>query len=165
MQFAYGSTRFVILTERYAFKIARFRPLRPFVRLVELLLKKQVKVNLEKHHSNHFLAAIKYLGAGLVANRTEYRLYKKHGNKFLVPTLYSFCWIVNIQNRGEAISESEAKSHYLWNFFNGMTTSLAADIQQKKQYCLLDGNACLADYGIDGLEPIIASYNEMVLVK
>ena len=165
MEFAYGATRWVILTERYAIKIARFRPVRPFVKLFESLLQKQVKENLEKHHSNHFLAVIKYLVAGMVANRTEYRLYKKHGSDLLAPTLYSFCWIVNIQRRGEVATESDIKAHYFWKFFSGMTTLLAADMLQQKQYCLIDGKVHLADYGIEGLEPIIANYNEMALTK
>lgn len=165
MHFTYGCTRWVILTNRYAVKIARFRPIRPFIRLWELLQEKQVRKNLEKHHSNPLLGAVKYLAAGIVANRREYLLYKKHGNDLLAPTLFTICWLVNIQQRGEPIRDNEVRSHYLWSLFEGEVTTLATDILQRKQFCLIDGQVRLADYGIDGLEPVIVKYNAAILNK
>ena len=76
MRFAYGATRWVILTERYAIKIARFRPIRPLVRLLQLLRKGTVRQELNKYDPNPVRGGLKYLIAGVIANLTEYRLYK-----------------------------------------------------------------------------------------
>lgn len=158
LDFACGSTRCVILVGQYAIKIARFRPLRPFIKLFESIQKKQVRGNLEKHHRNPLLAVIKYLLAGIVANRTEYRLYKKYKSELLVPTVFTIFWLVNIQRRGEPVADEKVKSHYLWNLFKEMETPVALDILQAKQFCFMGGCVRLADYGIDGLEFAIAGY-------
>jgi hypothetical protein len=155
MRVTYGATRWVILTIRYAIKIARFRPLRPFIRLFELLRTGGVEANLRKHDENLIKAALKYLFAGVRANRNEYRLYKKYGDEMLVPTLFTIGWLVNIQERGEPASEEEMKHHRLWPLLRGLDTPLSQDILQTKQFVVIGTRVCLADYGNVLLEPVL----------
>ena len=157
MRLTYGCTRWVILTNRYAIKIARFRPFRPFIRLVTLLRSGGVERNLKKHDENLVKAVLKYLGAGIVANRMEYRLYKKYGDELLVPTLLTIGWLINIQKRGEPSSEEDMRHHRLWPLLQGMETPLAEDILQPKQFCMIGTKVCLADYGNALLEPVLAA--------
>jgi len=160
MRFAYGATRWVILTNRYAIKIARLRPIRPFIRLSQLLKTGRVIETLEKHDANLMKAVLKYLGAGLRANRTEYRLYKKYGvHNDLAPTLFSICWIINVQLRGEPCGENEVRQHSLWQILGGASfVEAAADLRQPKQFCMIRTQVCLADYGLEILEPVLAAY-------
>ncbi len=160
MQFAYGATRWVILTKRYAIKIARFRPVRPFIRLFQLLKEGGVIQTLEKHDANLLKAVLKYLGAGLRANRIEYRLYKKYGasNDLLVPTLFSIGWLINVQLRGEPCGEREVQQHSLWKILGGVSfVEAAADLRQPKQFCRIGTRVYLADYGLEILEPVLAA--------
>ncbi|MDP1689940.1 MAG: hypothetical protein Q8L52_01930 [bacterium] len=158
MRLTYGCTRWVILTDRYAIKIARFRPFRPFIRLFELLQKGGVEQNLKKHDENPVKAVLKYICAGVRANRMEYRLYKKYGDEMLVPTLLTIGWLINIQKRGEPSSEEDMQRHRLWSLLQGMGTPLAEDILQAKQFCMIGTRVCLADYGNVLLEPVLAAY-------
>ena len=153
MRFAYGCTRWVILTNRYAIKFARFRPIRPFVQLFKLLLKKEVVKSLGKYDANPIRGGLKYLLAGIVANRAEYRIYKRYPSDLLVPTLVSIYGLVNIQRRGEPAAEEEVRSHYLWHLLKN--TSIVEDLPYK-QFCKIDSRVCLADYGRDYLETILA---------
>lgn len=161
MQFAYGATRWVILTERYAIKIARFRPVRPFVRLLQLLREGGVIQTLEKHDANLCKAVLKYVGAGPRANRTEYRLYKKYGAyNDLAPTLFTVFWIINVQLRGEPSKEEDVRRHPLWQILgNTPFVEAAADLRQPKQFCIIGSKVCLADYGMEILEPVLAAYS------
>ncbi len=154
MQFMYGCTRWVILTKNYAVKIARFRPIRPFIRLFYLLKRGEAVEKLEQHDPNLIKAVLKYIGSGILANRNERRLYEKYNDKFLVPTLFTFFWLVNIQRRGEPSGEKEMHCHYLWDILKGTSTPLTEDILQPKQFCVIDGITYLADYGNKDLEGV-----------
>jgi len=160
--FKYGATRWVVLTKRYAIKIARVRPIRPFIRLLQLLQEGGVMENLEKHDSNLIKSVLKYLGAGLRANRIEYRFYKKYGlHNDLVPTLFSFCWIINVQQRGEPCGEKEVHKHPLWQILgNPLFVEAAADLGQPKQFCVINSRIYLADYGQEILESVLAAYGK-----
>lgn len=155
MRFAYGATRWVIFTDQYAIKIARFRPIRPFIRLVDAMLKSEVKQGLRKHHTNPILATIKYLLAGVVANRNEYRLYRRHPSRQLAPTLFTIGYAVNIQIRGEPATQADVHLSKLFSLLRD--TEFAADVLQAKQFCLINGKTCLADYGTDGLEETLTN--------
>ncbi len=123
MRFAHGATRWVVLTRRYAIKIARFRIVRR--------------------------AGLRSLAWGIWANRAEYRLYKQHGSSLLAPTLLTIGWIINVQRRGEQAKEEDLQKHYFWNILKG--TPLGNEVLRAEQFCIIDTQVCLADYGGNNL--------------
>ena len=156
MRFAYGATRWVILTERYAIKIARFRPIRPLVRLLQLLRKGTVRQELNKYDPNPVRGGLKYLIAGVIANLTEYRLYSQYYESgLLAPTLFTIGGLVNVQLRGEPAEIKDVRQHYLWKVLRG--TALA-DTLLPRQFCLISSTVLLADSGERKLEDALAGY-------
>lgn len=157
MKFAYGCTRWVFLTERYAIKVARFRIIRSFLRLFSLTKKRKTVKTLERYDSNLVKAALKYVGGGILANRSEYRLYKKHGDEFLAPTLFSIFWIINIQERGEQSIEKDMRRHRLWDVLGGENaTSPHKVVLHPRQFCVIKGKTFLADYGDEALDSVLS---------
>lgn len=150
MRFEYGHTRFVFLVGPYAIKVARIRPLRPFIRLFQVFKTGNVEEELKKYDKKATRGGIKYLLAGVVANRTEYRLYKKFQSEHLAPTLYMFLWgAVNVQMRGSRLRGTKklaVKQHPLWVEGN----------RSLKEFCLIGDKVCLADYGRAPLESVLS---------
>ncbi len=159
MQFMYGCTRWVFLTKSYAVKIARFRPIKPFIRFLYLFKKGEVIEKFEQHDSNLtnlIKAVLKYVCVGILANRNEHRLYKKYGSELLVPTLFTIFWLVNVQRRGEPSGEKEMHRHRLWYIVERERDVLfAEDILHPKQFCVIGGITYLADYGNEVLESFL----------
>jgi len=154
MKFAYGCTRWVFLTKRYAIKVARFRIIRPFIRLVSLVKKHEATETLELYDASLIKAVLKYVGAGILANRNERRLYKKYGGEFLAPTLFTFLWLINIQVRGEPSKEEDVRRHRLWHVLKG-NVAFPKGILHPRQFCVIKESPLLADYGDETLEPIL----------
>lgn len=157
MQFTCGGTRWVILTDKYAFKIARFRPFGQFVRFLDAMRKRELAKSLSKHDANVIWAALKYLLAGMVANRNEHRLYRSHPCDLLAPTLTTIFWLVNIQVRGQPVTETDISQTYL---FAVLQDTPSAGVLQDTQFCRINGHVCLADYGGEGIEPVIVAYEQ-----
>ncbi len=156
MKFTWGKTRWVFLTQNYAIKVARFRPIRPFVRLFQIVRTGEgIKENIEKHDNIFVRGVIKYLLAGVVANRVEYRLYRKYGNGDLfVPTISSlFGGLINVQKRGFGIKPGDANKFPLQKIL--LNHSLAKEILEERQLCEFEGKICLADYGKEEIEAIL----------
>jgi len=152
MRFTYGCTRWVILTDKYAIKIARIRPLRPFVRLFIGVKEENVgKVLKQRYKRNFLFSGLKYifyiLFGGFVANYIEYKIYKNNPNKYnLVPTIFTFFFIFNIQIKGEPLKKSaDIKKHRLWSFVKFLPKE--TDLFLPKQFCLINNKPYLADYG------------------
>jgi len=156
MQFAYGCTRWVFLTKNYAVKIARFRPIQPFVRFLHFFKKGEVMEKLERHDSNLIKAVLRYFGAGILANRNERRLYKKYGGELLAPTLFTIFWLGNVQRRGEPSGEKEMRCHRLWYILEKKGVDpFFKRILHPRQFCVIGGIILLADYGDETLESIL----------
>lgn len=87
---------------------------------------------------------------GIRANRNEYRLWQEFPRRFLIPTLYSFGWLINIQERGESINQEELDaSHPFQGLLEDMPSNLIADMTRATNFCRYQGRICLADYGSD----------------
>ena len=156
MRFEYGCTRFVILTDRYAFKIARVQPLRPFVRIAQHLFGKKISPELLTYNKAMARGCVRFLIPGIIANREECRNYKKCGkNDILVPTIFSFFWLVNIQLAGKPATQEEVNKNPL---YRGQGSDPAFDIDSVYQYCVIEGKTLLADYGQEGLLPVLMQY-------
>lgn len=151
--FTYGTTRWVLLIGPYAIKVARFRPLRPFIKLFTALQKQEVRQSLHKHDKSMIRAALKYLFAGIYANRIEHHLYRKYKSDHLIPTLFTICWIVNVQVRGDPITDVDVGTP----LFKKMRVGPNDDLMDPRQWCSLKGTMKLVDYGRSDLEPALAS--------
>jgi len=157
MAFKYGAVRWVFLIGPYAIKVARIRPLHPFIRLYQHFRAGVVRKELAKFDSMPARAGLKYLLGGILANLAEYRLYRRFGNQRLIPTLFTFFGLVNIQVRGEPVPKErlwEMQVHPMWCMTHGI---VSMDIRKPEQFCLLNGVVCLADYGRYDLEPFLAT--------
>jgi len=171
MRFAQGATRWVILTDRYAIKIAQFHPLQTIIRFIQHVRAKEVGQRVIAYAANPLPGVMKYVFAGMtiamagmIANRTEHRLYKKYGddNFRIAPTIFSFFWLVNVQLRGAPVNEEELPGHPLWCMFQD--NDRLADCRSACQYCRLGGKIHLADYGRPDLEPVFLSYQKRLLL-
>lgn len=156
MRFAYGATRFVIITERYAIKIARIRLLRPLTRIVRHLFGDTIKSSLLTYDRKMAIGCATYLIPGIVANRAEARLYRKYRSDQLAPTLFTFFWLVNVQRVGTPVSADYVEQS---PFFAALRHDPKfEDVLQPWQYCVIDGRPCLADYGRMDLDPVLAAF-------
>jgi hypothetical protein len=148
MKFAYGSTRWVFLIGPYAFKIARLRPLWWPFRLIQRIFQKAVARRLSRFHGNPGIACAKYLSAGFLANGTERRLWEESRDSRLAPTLFSFLGILNIQPRGEAVSEDSLEEFPFRELARGAKEgSDLYDLTKAKQFARFGDEILLIDYG------------------
>ncbi len=153
MRITHGCTRCVILIGDIAIKIALFRPiacLRSLLRPCD----RTVGERLRQYHSNPAIAASKRIFHGIFANLNEYSLYRQYPNLDLVPTLFSFFGLINIQVRGESIMEAEIKQ---CPFRDIAAQYPYSDLNKSKNFCRINGKIYLADYG--GIE-ILVTFNQ-----
>lgn len=147
MRFAYGATRIVWLVGPYAIKVPRPRPIRPFVRLIQLLRNKQVGAQLRTYDENRALGALKYLLAGLRANRREFRI-SQGGlcSKYrLAPVIKQMAWgLIIVQERGLPLdSKTDLSDHPLWL---EMVAEAKGEDPARKQFALFGTRPLLVDY-------------------
>ena len=148
IQFAWGATRFVILVGAVAIKVARPRPFRALRRLIKYQISGEVRARLLTFAEDPFLAGFSYIFSGILANRNEYRLWQESPRHFLVPTLYSFCWLINVQRRGKPISQEELDSNHPFPaLLVGKPLKFAGDMMKAANFCRYEGRVCLLDYG------------------
>lgn len=162
MDFAKGMTRWVILTNRYAIKIARVRLLFYFLRWLQISTTENGGV--ERRAKNRGLKSfpqliVDALSEGIVANKTEYRLSKMYDNGYLAETLYTFHGLINVQRRGTVLEEAKrhlAESHPAWRVASRRPVEMEqGNICESHQFCTIDGNVCLADYGHPNAESVL----------
>jgi len=149
LQFSWGTTRFVILVGTVAIKFARLRPFRALYRLAKHQMNGEVRVKLVKFDGRPFIGGIKYIFAGIIANRNEYRLWHTSPRYFLMPTLYSFGGgLVNVQELGKSISQEELDvSHPFQEILAGMPPEFVYDMTRSANFCRYKNRTCLVDYG------------------
>lgn len=153
MRFAYGETRFVILTNKYAFKIAIIHPFRPFIRIFRHFFGKKIQSRLLTYDKVMARGCVQFLIPGIIANRTEHKNFKKCGRgDILVPTIFSFFWLINVQLVGEPATQEEVNQHVL---HRALKSDTRFDLWPIHQYCVIKGKTLLADYGQDGLLPFL----------
>lgn len=155
MRIAWGGSRFVVLTENYAFKFARFRPFRALKRLYQTFAKREVGTKLRRYHRSHpLIAGLKYLIAGAWANTIEQEVYEKTKHPALAPTYLSLFGIVNVQRRGAPVSSEElAREHPFVHL--ARIPVLSVDMTKPENFCRIDGIVMLVDYGQIELAPYL----------
>ncbi len=150
MRFAFGGSRFVVLIGPYAIKFARLRLIRAAYRLLFHLLHRQAFAKLRSFGTTVTHGGVRYLLSGVIANRHEFRLWRQSPQTYLVPTLFSFFGLVNIQVRGERISEAELSAdHPFPILLQSMTEAGRGDMMRPVNFCRLNGHVMLVDYGSD----------------
>ena len=118
MRIYVGTTRIVVCVGERAYKIARFRPIRPLVRAVQLLYRREVDERMQLYdQSSKTRAVLKYLLAGVYANRTESSISSVYGSEQLSPVRKQLAYgLVVVQDRGIPIPAitGELKNHPFW---------------------------------------------------
>ena len=147
MQVRYGSTRVVFLFSIYAVKFWRPRPLRPFVRFFQLLQEKEVSSTLRSYDQRLPIGALKYLLAGVIANRAEYRSFKRFPDAGLAPV--TSIWLGGfaiVQLRGEPVTRLTVAvtSHPLWSAIARETNDVTKDAL--RQFAVFNYRVLVVDY-------------------
>ncbi len=153
-----GATRFVILTERYAIKFARVPIIRPVKRLFRME-NKGFRERLVVTHVNPYWAVVIYFCYGIIANYQEWRLWKKYPQCDLVPTIFTFLWVVNVQVRGEPATADDVRRFRFHTLVAG--SHVEQDVLRYDQMSLLNNRVCLHDYGRTDIEPVLRRFAYM----
>jgi hypothetical protein len=150
MKIAWGATRFVILTDRFAIKFARFRPFRMLAQLYRRLRAGTVDAGLSQFHENRVLAAIKYMVSGVLSNLVEARFSRECPEETdVAPTLYSFLGLINIQPRGGAITDEDIAHCPFRDLASERGAEREfADLSQAKQFARFGSRILLVDMGM-----------------
>lgn len=157
MRFAHGATRFTILIGSYAIKIARFKTFLLVQRFLVHRKNGEIKMRLNKVHSNPVLAIVDYTLAGLRANLGESRLWKNSPHPFMVPTRFSFLGLVNVQDRGEPITDEELSAgHPFAPLLENVPQALREDMTSRDNFCRYNSRVCILDYGSPGTVSLLA---------
>lgn len=150
MRIKHGATRHVILTEKYAIKIARLTPVHVLyvsLRFFYRRLRSVVGVQLHKRRSTEhpvllFLRSIvHHIGLGLRVNRAEAKYWRSTQDPKCVPTLCTLLGgLILIQPRGEVMTESG-----LWR--SSARKHLGdRELSRAEQWCWFKGRPCIVDY-------------------
>lgn len=155
MRLRCGHTRLVLLTNRYAIKIARIRPCRIVQRFFELYRQKRVSEKLHSYSRNRAVGAMRYVFAGFICNLQERRLYEKYPALPLAPTWWTFVGLINIQQRADPVTQEQWQHER----FNNSTIASFADASAKN-VGWLDGKLVIIDYGHQDAPNCIAMQEE-----
>lgn len=139
-----GNTRLVILTDKYAIKITRIRPIFAFQRVYLILAGILVKTPDQKGR-NLLRIFLGYMFAGIMANIRE-ATYTKNDSQDnrIFPCLFSIFGLLVVQERGKEINEEELITGSLW-----LSQNLVADLERSEQFCRHpdDNKIRICDYG------------------
>jgi hypothetical protein len=136
------------------------RFIRPIRQLLLHSLNGEVAQKLKKFDKNPVKGGLKYLLAGVRANRAEWNTYKKYGSDILAPTLWSFYGFINIQARGGLVTENEISEHVLVELMQKFPIE-DDDTINPIQFCKINGSVVLVDYGREELHPALSYYKEL----
>ena len=141
MVFEYGSTRFVFLLGKRAFKFARISLIRLVLRIFLFpFLGYRWKAPMGQ-------ALYSYLFGSIACNRNEYGYYQMTHDPRVMPTRQIFFagWLV-VQDRGVSVSEREMLREY--PFDKELLLRSEVDANTAKQFARHpDGRVLLVDYG------------------
>lgn len=143
MKLRLGGTRIVLVTENRAYKLARFRPLKTFFKIVTSVLVKKEFVRLyEKHRSSKFSIIIKSLLAGMLANRAEWRKWQESQSDEFVPVLDMWLLgLVIVQPRARRVTTEDVLESPLRHWYEE-----DEEFSRSEQYGSIDGKVLIVDY-------------------
>jgi len=141
MVFEYGSTRFVFLVGKRAFKFARISLVR-FVGRILLFpfLGHRWKASMSQ-------ALYHYILGGITCNQNEYAYYERTHDVRVMPTRQIFFWgWLIVQDRGAPVSQREMLFEY--PFGRDLLLRDEIDMNTAKQFARhRNGRVLLVDYG------------------
>jgi hypothetical protein len=153
-----GKSRAVILIGPYAFKVARFGLGYVLRRTVEILFSGQTSEKIVEWQRERNLSVFgvlyERLSEGMMCNKREYHWSRNHSDFSLMPTLWTFCYLVNVQRRGNAVADETKLNHPLLRLLEGCEI-LRPDIDRPEQYCWHGRRLLLVDYVHPDLEGVL----------
>jgi hypothetical protein len=148
MKIKSGKTRIVFLVGDKAIKFGRVRLLRLILRILlfPFMSKHNNMLFYEAYGKYFLLGMFNYLLVGIDANKREYQYYKESNDNRVVPTRKILLngWIV-IQDRGEFVSLQELEKNNPFKDVVGYP--IFTEKHEYWQFCKIDGQLLLADYG------------------
>ncbi len=147
MNITSGGTRIVLVCSSFVIKIPRFKILRAIRQLFVHTTNKQVKKRLQKFDENVIRAGLKYIFAGLIANRLECYYSKKHPtSKSIMPVRGYLYGLIVVQPRGEVLPKNHPRwiKTMLFLHKNGFKET---ESSEAFNFCLFKGTMRLLDYG------------------
>lgn len=152
-----GKTRAVILIGPFAFKVARIGFDYALRRCFAILWAGQTREKIVEWERDRNLSVFgvlrECLGTGILSNKREYQRSRNHADFNLMPTLWTFFYLVNVQRRGHAVSDETRLDHPLLRLLGSRATR--ADIDSPEQYCWDGRRLLLVDYAHPDLEMVL----------
>ncbi len=148
MRFALGGTRFVILTRRWAIKVAHPRLYRLYCGFMRRYTRKEIRLRLEEESPHVCVAIMKCMMLGVICNLNEWRFSRQYKNADVEPVIFSLWGLINIQARGEPVREDELASCPFQNEIErDHSRHTSCDIDVAHQFARFNGHVRLIDYG------------------
>ena len=153
-----GKTRVVILIGPYALKVARFGLSYTLHRTVEILRSGQTHEKIVEWSRDKNLSVWDVLCAtlfiGIASNMKEYHRSRNHADFSLMPTLWTFFYLVNVQQRGNPVANETRLNHPLLRLLH-RSKHIGSDIDRPEQYCWHGRRLLLVDYAHPDLEGVL----------
>lgn len=153
-----GTTRIVILIGPYAFKVARLNLGYVLRRAVEILRSGQTREKAVEWRRDRNLSVpgvlCATLASGIVSNKKEYHRSRNHSDFGLMPTLWTFFYLVNVQRRGHPVTDETRLNHPLLRLLPG-SEHPRLDLDRPEQYCWHGRQLLLVDYAHPNLEGLL----------
>lgn len=146
----WGTTRVVLMIPRSTtvIKIVRPRVVRPLLQLVRHMWSGQVQTRLQNFHRNPWQGGLRYVLAGIVANRQEWRVSQAYPSAPLAVVTRLYCGgLVIVQARGAAIGVGDidqVSRHPLWNV---MVDETGSPEEALRQFARFGERILLVDFG------------------
>tara|TARA_B100000508_G_scaffold113034_1_gene91526 strand:- start:93 stop:563 length:471 start_codon:yes stop_codon:yes gene_type:complete len=146
-----GCTRLVVLSDGYAYKIARIRPLKVLLKLLAIsVLTRQCWDLQNRYHHDVLIALWRYLFAGWYANQAELQHWQCTRDERCVPVVGSFLGgLVIVQARADPVTMYEVQNSSVG--FCLTKTELA----KPHQYGWFEGKVRIVDYAHWRLWPML----------
>lgn len=159
MKVKLGGTRIVLVFQNFVVKIPRINLfIRPAKRVIYHLARNQVKEKLKNYDQNLIKAGIKYVFAGMYANKIEYYYSRQHKeNNEIVHVRGVLYYLILIQKRVETIKEDDKK----WKAFIELSLKRGikdTDLLVARNFGLYENKIKLIDYG---REETITTLNQL----
>lgn len=156
-----GATRVVILIGPYAIKIAKFFRVRYTAgRIFAILRARRAREKIAEWRREQGGGALSMVCrtaiGGIDHNRREYQRSAAYPDLRLMPTLWTFFYLVNVQQRGEPVPADTLPEHPLLHHVP-LGTTAADDILRPQQFCKFNDQTYLVDYGLAGLDDVLAA--------
>lgn len=161
MRLKQGNTRYVIILKKIVIKLPRIKLL-SFIKSCVHNAKHGNLIKSFKFSSSALLSPRALLFKGIIDNFNEYRLYKKLHHKLLMPTYFSLFGLLNLQKRGEVVSEDVHSFKKLYEATNGEIFKDSHAFDNPENFCLDQGIFKMVDYGSERVAEVLSNYADSI---